>query len=100
MTRTVYVLPKSEPLSYGALTKEQFDIEIEKGRGDVKAGRVCSADTFSAEMKKRVRCMICYPISLTFYLIFDRPCIYGLCIKYFCEFINFNNFTVHITHRA
>lgn len=45
-------LPKAEPLTYGSLTKEQFDKEIEKGFADVKNGRVCSADDVEAEMKR------------------------------------------------
>ena len=45
-------LPKTEPLVYGSLTKEQFDREMEKGMSDVKAGRVYSADAIEAEMKR------------------------------------------------
>lgn len=45
-------LPRTEPLAYGTLTKEQFDSEIEKGMADVKAGRVYSADDIEAEMKR------------------------------------------------
>ena len=45
-------LPKTAPLTYGSLTKEQFDKEIEKGMSDVKAGRVYSADAIEAEMKR------------------------------------------------
>ena len=45
-------LPRKDPLSLGALTKEQFDAEIEKGIADVKAGRVYSADAIEAEMKR------------------------------------------------
>ena len=45
-------LPKTEPLAYASLTKEQFDKEIEKGFADVKAGRVYSADEIEAEMKR------------------------------------------------
>lgn len=45
-------LPRTEPLAYGSLTKEQFDTEIEKGMADVKAGRVYSADAIEAEMKR------------------------------------------------
>lgn len=37
-------LPRTEPLAYGSLTKEQFDREIGKGMADVKAGRIFSAD--------------------------------------------------------
>ena len=48
-------LPRTAPLTYGSLTKEQFDRfdkEIEKGMSDVKAGRVYSADAIEAEMKR------------------------------------------------
>ena len=45
-------LPRTAPLTYGSLTKEQFDKEIEKGMSDVKAGRVHSADAIEAEMKR------------------------------------------------
>lgn len=45
-------LSKTEPLAYGSLTKEQFDKEIEKGMSDVKAGKVYSADSIEAEMKR------------------------------------------------
>lgn len=45
-------LPKTAPLAYVSLTKEQFDKEIEKGMSDVKAGRVYSADVIEAEMKR------------------------------------------------
>lgn len=37
-------LPRTEPLAYSSLSKEQFDKEIEKGIVNVKAGRVYSAD--------------------------------------------------------
>lgn len=45
-------LPKVEPLAYAALTKEQFDFEIEKGMKDVKEGRTYAADVVEAEMKR------------------------------------------------
>lgn len=45
-------LPKTEPLAYASLTKEQFDNEISKGIADIKAGRVYSADDIKAEMKR------------------------------------------------
>lgn len=45
-------LPRTEPLAYGSLTKEQFDKEIGKGIADVKAGRVYSADAIEAEMER------------------------------------------------
>ena len=44
-------LPRTAPLTYGSLTKEQFDKEIEKGMSDVKAGRVYSSDAIEAEME-------------------------------------------------
>ncbi len=46
-------LPKEEPLAFGALTKEQFDSEIEKGMKDVRDGKVYSADEVEAEMKRK-----------------------------------------------
>lgn len=41
-----------EPIAYQALTKEQFNAEIEKGMEDIKAGKVYSADEIEAEMKQ------------------------------------------------
>lgn len=41
-----------EPIAYQALTKEQFNAEIEKGIEDIKTGKVCSADEIEAEMKR------------------------------------------------
>ena len=46
-------LPKEEPLAFRALTKEQFDSEIEKGMKDVRDGKVYSADEVEAEMKRK-----------------------------------------------
>lgn len=45
-------LPAGEPLAYGNLTKEQFDIEMEKGMSDIREGRVYSAEDVEAEMKR------------------------------------------------
>lgn len=45
-------LPHEMPLSYGALTKEQFDLEMKKGIDDIQEGRVHSADTIENEMKR------------------------------------------------
>ena len=45
-------LPKAEPLAYAALTKEQFDMKIEKGLRDVREGKVYSADEVEAEMRR------------------------------------------------
>lgn len=45
-------LPAGEPLAYGNLTKEQFDIEMEKGMSDIREGRVYSAEDIEAEMKR------------------------------------------------
>ena len=46
-------LPRTAPLTYGSLTKEQFDKEIEKGMSDVKAGRVYSSDAIEARQDLR-----------------------------------------------
>lgn len=45
-------LPQAEPLSYGSLTKEEFNSAIESGMADVKCGRVHTADDVEAEMKR------------------------------------------------
>ena len=45
-------LPQDEPIAYGALTKEQFDAEREKGMADIREGRVYTADEVEARMKK------------------------------------------------
>ena len=45
-------LPQEAPIVYSSLTKEQFDSEIEKGMVDIREGRVYSADTVEAEMKR------------------------------------------------
>ena len=44
-------LPKTEPLAFAALTKEQFDSEIEKGMKSIREGKVYSADEIEAEMR-------------------------------------------------
>ena len=43
-------LPRNEPLAFAALTKEQFDSEIEKGMKSVREGKVYSAEEVEAEM--------------------------------------------------
>lgn len=45
-------LPQEKPLAYGALTKEQFNAEMEKGIADIREGRVYTADDVEAEMKR------------------------------------------------
>ena len=45
-------LPAKAPTAYGALTKEQFDAEIQKGIDDIEAGRTYSIEAVEAEMKR------------------------------------------------
>lgn len=45
-------LPQELPLAYGALTKEQFDLEMQKGMEDIREGRVYSADAIENEMTR------------------------------------------------
>ncbi len=45
-------LPMEEPVAYGSLTKERFDVEIQKGMDDIREGRVYSADDVEAEMQR------------------------------------------------
>ncbi len=46
-------IPKNEPISYGSLTKEEFDREIEKGIADIKAGRMSTADEVEARLNRK-----------------------------------------------
>ena len=45
-------LPVSVPAAIGSMTREQFDMELQKGLDDISEGRVVSADTVEAEMRK------------------------------------------------
>lgn len=45
-------LPARAPLAYGALTKERFDAEMEKGMADIKAGHVYSVEEVAAELER------------------------------------------------
>lgn len=45
-------LPQELPLAYSALTKEQFDLEMQKGMEDIREGRVYSADAIENEMTR------------------------------------------------
>ncbi len=45
-------LPDNTPLAYGALTKSQFNAEMEKGYTDMLEGKVFSADDVEAEMRR------------------------------------------------
>ena len=45
-------LPDRTPLTYGTLSKEQFDMEIGKGMADIDAGRTLSSAELRAEMKR------------------------------------------------
>ncbi len=44
-------IPASVPVAFGSMTKEQFNMELQKGMDDIAAGRVISADAVEAEMK-------------------------------------------------
>ena len=44
-------IPVSVPVAIGSMTKEQFNMELQKGMDDIAAGRVISADAVEAEMK-------------------------------------------------
>lgn len=45
-------LPQVLPLSYGALTKDEFDLVIQLGMDDIREGRIFTADDVEAEMKR------------------------------------------------
>ena len=44
-------LPSFVPVAVGSMTKEQFDVELQKGMDDIATGRVISADAVEAEMQ-------------------------------------------------
>ncbi|MDR0489752.1 MAG: type II toxin-antitoxin system RelB/DinJ family antitoxin [Oscillospiraceae bacterium] len=44
-------IPLISPPTLDAMSKEQFDTELEKGFDDIKAGRVRPADEFFSEME-------------------------------------------------
>lgn len=44
-------IPASVPVAIGSMTKEQFNMELQKGMDDIAAGRVISADAVEAEMR-------------------------------------------------
>ena len=44
-------IPASVPVAIGSMTKEQFDMELQKGMDDIAVGRVISADVVEAEMR-------------------------------------------------
>ncbi len=45
-------LPVSVPAAIGSMTREQFDMELQKGLDDIAEGCVVSADAVEAEMRK------------------------------------------------
>ena len=45
-------LPATKPVAIGDMTKEQIDMELQKGMDDIAAGRVVSADEVEAEMRR------------------------------------------------
>ncbi len=45
-------LPSSKPLAVGAMTREEFDAELQKGVDSIKAGKVYSADEVDAVLAK------------------------------------------------
>ena len=45
-------LPAAVPAALGSMTREQFNVELQKGMDDIAAGRVIAADAVEAEMVK------------------------------------------------
>ena len=45
-------LPQSKPISYGSLTEEQFNKEIEKGLSDLSSGRFTTAKDVAEKMRQ------------------------------------------------
>lgn len=45
-------LHTKKPLAMGSMTKETFDLEMQKGMDDIAQGRVVSADDVEEEMRR------------------------------------------------
>ena len=45
-------LPSSEPLVVGAITREELDVELQKGVNSIKAGKIYPADEVDAALAK------------------------------------------------
>ena len=45
-------LPSAKPIVIGELTREQFDIEMQKGMDDITAGHVVTAESVETEMRR------------------------------------------------
>ncbi len=45
-------LHTKKPLTMGSMTKENFDLEMQKGMDDIAQGRVVSADDVEEEMRR------------------------------------------------
>ena len=48
-------LSSAKPVEIGTMTKEQFDIEMQFGLDDVRAGRVLSAEEVESEMQAKTQ---------------------------------------------
>ena len=46
-------IPQKKPLDYSMLSREQFDIEMEKGLADVNAGRTVSSKQVRERMQRK-----------------------------------------------
>jgi predicted transcriptional regulator len=46
-------MPRKKPFDWSALTKEQFNEEIQKGLDDIKNGRVVSAEEMNEKWQRK-----------------------------------------------
>jgi len=46
-------LPQRKPLDYSTLSREQFNVEMEKGLADLNAGRIISAKQVRESMQRK-----------------------------------------------
>ena len=46
-------IPQKKPLDYSMLSREQFDIEMEKGLADLNAGRTVSSEQVRERMQRK-----------------------------------------------
>lgn len=45
-------LPSAKPTAIGGMTKEQIDIELQKGMDSIESGRTYTADEVDAELRR------------------------------------------------
>lgn len=64
-------IPVAKPAAIGGMTKEQIDMELQKGMDDIAAGRVASADEIERKLNEADRAAAEDSVRLTEEKVFD-----------------------------